>query len=157
MFVTVGSEEKGRACLELGAKQFINYKTQDFEEELAAEGMDVILDMIGGQYFEKNIQVLRPEGRLVYISTIKGNRGELNIMQVMQKRITITGSTLRSREYAYKQALAREVQQYVWPVILEGKYKTVICKTFPFSEASVAHRLMESSRHMGKIILINDR
>jgi len=157
VFVTVGTDEKGKACLELGADQFINYKTQDFEEELAAKGMDVILDMIGGQYFEKNIQVLRPEGRLVYISTMKGNRGELNIMQIMQKRISITGSTLRSREYSYKQALAKEILQKVWPVLVSGKYKAVISETFSFPEAPEAHRLMESSRHIGKIILLNDR
>ena len=156
VFVTVGSDEKGQACLNLGAARYINYKTQDFEQELGAEGMDVILDMVGGNYLAKNINIMKEEGRLVYINSVEGNTGELNIPKMMQKRITITGSTLRSRDYGYKKSLAMDIRRQVWPLMESGKYKPVVDRMFPFTEAPAAHRLMESSGHTGKIVLVKE-
>ena len=153
VFVTVGSEEKGKVCLQLGADRYINYKTQDFEKELV-EGADVILDMIGAEYLSKNINILHTEGRLVYINSMRGSNADLNIPKLMQKRLTITGSTLRSREYAFKKALIADVFENVYPLIQAGKFKPVIYKTFPFEQAPEAHRLMESSEHIGKIMLV---
>lgn len=154
VFVTVGSEEKGKACLDLGAYKYVNYKSWDFEIALTAEGMDVILDMIGGEYLNKNINLLKPEGRIVYINSTGGNLAQLNIHKMMYKRITITGSTLRGREYEYKKALAASVHEHVWPLLEAGKYNPCIYKTFSFTEAPEAHRLMESSEHVGKIVLV---
>ncbi|MEZ2442232.1 NAD(P)H-quinone oxidoreductase [Chitinophaga sp. RCC_12] len=156
VWVTVGTEEKGQACIRLGATQYINYKKQDFEEELATTGIDVILDMVGGKYLGKNLAILNPEGRLVYINSMGGNLSEVNISAVMQKRITITGSTLRSREYSYKKALAADIRQHVWPLIAAKKFLPVIYATFSFKEAAEAHRLMASSEHTGKIVLVNE-
>ena len=154
VIVTVGSEEKGQACIKTGADRFINYKTQDFEKELMNEGIDVILDMIGGDYFDKNINLLRPEGRLVYINSMQGNMVKLNIMKMMQKRITITGSTLRSRDAAFKTLLAADIYKNVWPMMEAEKFKPVVFKTFSLVDADKAHELMESSDHIGKIILV---
>ncbi|WP_449386811.1 NAD(P)H-quinone oxidoreductase [Chryseobacterium lineare] len=154
VIVTVGSNEKGKICLELGADSYINYKTQNFEDELQNEGVDVILDMIGGDYLAKNINILKPEGRLIHINAVDGSQTNLDIGKVMTKRLTITGSTLRSREYKFKKQLAKEVQKYVWPLIESKKFKPVIFHTFPFSEASEAHRLLEKGTHTGKIILV---
>lgn len=156
VIVTVGSEEKGRECLKLGADQYINYKTTDFEQAFASKGVDVILDMVGGDYFDKNLNILHPEGRLVYINAMSGNQVSLNIMKMMLKRITITGSTLRSRDVAFKSALAAEIQQKVWPLLENGQFKSLIYATFPFSAANKAHELMESSNHIGKIVLVNE-
>lgn len=155
VIVTVGSEEKGAACIQLGADRFINYKTTDFEQALAGEGIDVILDMVGGEYLPKNVRILREEGRLVYINTMGGNRVELDLGLVMRKRLTVTGSTLRAREYDYKKALTADIKEHVWPLLTAGKFKPVIYKTFPFEEAAAAHQLMESSEHIGKIILVS--
>jgi putative PIG3 family NAD(P)H quinone oxidoreductase len=152
--VTVGSDEKGQKCLELGADAYINYKTQDFETILQEEGVDVILDMIGGDYLSKNVNILKPEGRLVHINAVSGSHVDLDIWKVMIKRLTITGSTLRSREYNFKKQLAKEVQKIVWPLIESKQFKPIIFKTFPFTEAPEAHRLLEESRHTGKIILV---
>src|SRR4029078_9496382 len=102
----------------------------------------------------KNINILKPEGRLVYINTVGGETTQLNLRQIMFKRLTITGSTLRSREYAFKKRLAQTVLQHVWPLIEQGKFKPVIHKTFPFAEAAAAHELMEKSEHTGKIVLV---
>ncbi|MCY0979330.1 NAD(P)H-quinone oxidoreductase [Chryseobacterium wangxinyae] len=154
VIVTVGSDEKGQNCLELGADSYINYKTQNFETELQDEGVDVILDMIGGDYLAKNINILNPEGKLVHINAVSGSRVDLDIWKVMSKRLTVTGSTLRSREYEFKKQLAREVQKNVWPFIESGKFRTVIYKTFPLSEAAEAHQLLEDGSHTGKIILV---
>jgi len=151
--VTVGSNEKGRYCLELGADNFINYKTQDFEKELSELKVDVVLDMIGGDYFDKNINILRPEGRLIYINAMKGNIVSLNLMKVIQKRISITGSALRTRELSFKTSLAAAIHKNVWPVMESGNFKPVIFATFPLKDAYKAHELMESSQHIGKIIL----
>lgn len=154
VIVTVGLEEKGQICLDLGADSYINYKTQDFEHELQNEGVDVILDMIGGDYLAKNINILKPEGRLIHINAVDGSQTHLDIRKVMIKRLTISGSTLRGREYEFKKQLAKEVHEYVWPLIESKKFRPVIFKTFPFSEASEAHRLLEKGTHSGKIILV---
>ncbi len=154
VFVTVGSEEKAQACLALGADIAINYKTQDFEDILLAHGVDVVLDMIGGEYFAKNINIMKPEGRIVYINAMGGNQPNINIMQVMARRLTITGSTLRSRAYEFKKALAADIMEKVWPLMESGAFKPIIFKTFPYEQASLAHELMESSGHIGKIVLV---
>lgn len=155
VLTTVGSDEKGQACLELGAAKFVNYKTQDFEAAFAEAGVDVILDMVGGDYFDKNLNILKPDGRLVYINAMHGNSVNLNIMKMMLKRITITGSTLRARDVAFKTALAADILKNVWPVLENGMFKPKVFATFPFSEAAQAHELMESSGHIGKIILVS--
>lgn len=154
VIVTVGTDEKRKICLELGANQAINYKTQDFEKELQQEGVDVILDMIGGDYLQKNLNILNPEGRLVHINSVKGDQVSFSIHQVMQKRLTITGSTLRNREYNFKKKLAQSVLQHVWPLLQEGRFKPVIYKIFPSTEAAAAHSLLEESEHTGKIVLV---
>ncbi|MGE8340711.1 MAG: NAD(P)H-quinone oxidoreductase [Flavobacterium sp.] len=154
VIVTVGSDEKGQKCLDLGAASYINYKTQDFETVLQEEGVDVILDMIGGNYLSKNVNILKPEGRLVHINAVSGSHVDLDIWKVMIKRLTITGSTLRSRDYDFKKQLAKEVQKNVWPLIESKQFKPIIFKTFPFSEAPDAHRLLEDGSHTGKIILV---
>ncbi|MBK0384325.1 NAD(P)H-quinone oxidoreductase [Pedobacter sp. SD-b] len=156
VFATAGTDEKCKACEDLGADICINYKEQDFEAKLKEKGIDVILDMIGGDYFAKNINILNADGRLVYINAMKGNPKEFNIMKMMQKRIVITGSTLRGRDIEFKSALAKEIEEHVLPLIKQGKFKTVIDQTFPLSEASKTHELMESSKHIGKIILVNE-
>ncbi|MBW8687504.1 NAD(P)H-quinone oxidoreductase [Chitinophaga rhizophila] len=156
VMVTVGSDEKGAACIALGADRFINYKQSDFEQELSAEKVDVILDMVGGDYLPKNLRILREEGRLVYINTMGGNRVEMDLSLVMRKRLTITGSTLRAREYAFKKALTADILERVWPLLQDGKFKPVIYKTFPFAAAAAAHQLMESSEHIGKIMLVSE-
>ena len=152
VYATASSGEKCRVCTDLGATLCINYKENDFEEKLRNIGMDVILDMVGADYTPKNLKILRSDGRLVFInaknSTLNGN-----IYIVMQKRLTITGSTLRNRNSEFKASLASDVLQYVWPLIEHGKFKPVIHQVFPLYHASQAHQLMESSRHIGKIIL----
>jgi len=154
VIVTVGTDEKGENCVQLGADAFINHKKQDFEKELEKEGVDVILDMVGGNYLQKNLNILKPEGRLVYINAMGGDTVSFSIRQVMMKRLTITGSTLRSREYSFKKELAQSVLQHVWPLIKEGKFKPVIYRSFSFNEAAEAHRLFEKSEHTGKIVLV---
>lgn len=156
VIVTVGSEEKGASCLKLGADRYINYKTQNFDAELAPNSVDVVLDMIGAEYFQKNIDLLKPDGRLVYINAMKGSQVDLDLWKVMQKRINITGSTLRARDSGFKIALAQEIEKFVWPIIEAGTFKPMVYKTFPLAEAAAAHALMESSMHIGKIILINE-
>lgn len=153
VIVTVGSDEKGRHCLQLGAEAFINYKLQDFESILEREGVDVILDMVGGHYLQKNLNILKADGRLVHINAVEGDEVSLSIKQVMQKRITITGSTLRSREYAYKKQLTHAVYTQVWPIIQAGKFRPVIYRVFSFRNTPVAHELLEQHTHTGKIIL----
>jgi NADPH2:quinone reductase len=151
--VTAGDETKCSACRELGADWAINYKVQDFEEVLNEEGVDVILDMIGGDYTAKNLRLLNDDGRLVFINATQGSKGEFNALEVMRRRLTITGSTLRPRSADFKAALAAEVERRVWPLIVAGKFRPVIHSTFPLAEAAAAHQLMESSAHIGKIVL----
>lgn len=153
VFATAGSEEKCRAAEAAGAERCINYRTTDFEAELKGAGVDVVLDMVGGDYVAKNLNLLRPEGRLVFINTAKGAKVEVNLMQVMTQRLTITGSALRSRETEFKRALAAEIEARVWPLVEAGKVKANVFRVFPMGEAAEAHRLMESSAHVGKIVL----
>ena len=157
VFITAGSDEKCAACLELGADLAINYRSQDFEEEVraatAGKGVDVILDMVGGDYVPKNIQCLSELGRLVFIASLRGTKSELDIMAVMLKRLTITGSTLRPRTVEFKGALANSLKEHIWPLIESGRIKPVVFRTFPLAEASRAHELMESSQHVGKLVL----
>ncbi|RZK22841.1 MAG: NAD(P)H-quinone oxidoreductase [Hymenobacter sp.] len=151
--VTAGDEAKCQACRDLGAEWAINYKTNDFEQVLQAVGLDVILDMIGGDYIPKNLRLLRDEGRLVFINAMRGATADFNAMQVMSRRLTITGSTLRPRSAEFKAALAAEVEQHAWPLIAAGKFRPVIDRTFPLAEAAAAHQRLESSAHIGKIVL----
>ncbi|GAB3583368.1 NAD(P)H-quinone oxidoreductase [Hymenobacter daeguensis] len=150
---TAGDETKCSACRELGADWAINYKAEDFEQVLNNEGVDVILDMIGGDYIAKNLRLLKDDGRLVFVNAMQGSKGEFNALEVMRRRLSITGSTLRPRSADFKAALAAEVEKHVWPLIAAGKFRPVIYKTFPLAEAAAAHRLMESSAHIGKIVL----
>ncbi len=154
VFATAGSEDKVKACFALGADKAINYKEEDFEKGLESEGVDVILDMIGGDYVPKNNRLLRADGRMVFINAMSGGEMDLNIRDIMKKRLTITGSTLRNRDVAFKSALAKEIESQVWPIIEQGKFKPVIYKTFPLEDANKAHELMESSSHIGKIVLV---
>ncbi len=156
VFATTGNNEKCSSCLALGADRCINYREQDFETELKDEGADVILDMVGGDYIEKNIRLLKTGGRLIFINAMKGSRAGFDAIDLMRRRLTITGSTLRNRDPSFKAGLAADVLQHVWPVIERGKFKPVIYKTFKLSEAAKSHILMESSEHIGKIVLLND-
>lgn len=152
-FATAGSDQKCRFCEELGAVRCVNYKTQDFLGELKPYGMDVILDYVGGDYTAKNIRLLRTDGRLGFIASLGGAQSQFNILEVMSKRITITGSMLAPRDDAFKAQLAAEVEKHVWPLIEAGTFEPILYKTFPLEEAAEAHRLMESSEHIGKIVL----
>lgn len=151
--VTAGSDDKCQACSALGADNTINYTTADFEEVLGASGADVILDMVGGEYIAKNLRLLKDDGRLVFINAMKGGKAEFNALDIMRRRLTITGSTLRARDDGFKASLASAVHTNVWPIIESGKFKPVIYATFPLAKACDAHTLMESGRHIGKIVL----
>lgn len=153
VFATAGTEEKCRVCEALGAEIGINYQDEDFEEVLKDTGLDVILDMVGGDYIQKNLRLLKPEGRLVFINAMQGAKGAFNALDLMRRRLTITGSTLRPRDATFKAALTAEVKRFVWPLLEKGAFKPVIYKEFAISEAAAAHTLMESSRHIGKIVL----
>lgn len=158
VFATAGSADKCAACERLGAERCINYREDDFvavvREQTAGRGVDVVLDMVGGAYFARNLDVLATEGRLVEIATLQGAKAELNIQTVMQRRLTITGSTLRARPVADKGAIAEAVHRRVWPLIESGAVKPIVYATFPLRDASAAHRVMESSAHIGKLVLI---
>ncbi len=155
--VTVGSAEKAAACRALGAAHAIDYKRQDFAEAVRqatdGAGVDVILDMVAARYLADNVALLRPGGRLVVIALLGGATAEINLATVMRNRLTVTGSTLRPRTVTEKAAIADALRQRVWPLIARGEIKPLIYKTFPLSEAAAAHALMESSAHIGKIIL----
>lgn len=156
-YCTVGSAEKARFCEKLGAAKAINYREQDFVEGIKAitdgVGVDVILDMIGGEYLPRNIRVLRPDGRILQIALMGGAKGELDLGRVMTRRLTVTGSTLRPRSVEIKGAIAAALREHVWPLFEAGKIAPVIHQSFPLAEASKAHELMESSTHIGKVIL----
>jgi NADPH2:quinone reductase len=160
VFATAGSAPKCAACERLGAERAVNYRDADFvavvREATGGRGVDVVLDMVGGEYFARNIEVLALEGRLVEIATLRGVKAELNIQTVMQRRLTITGSTLRARPVADKGAIAAAVRHYVWPLLESGAVKPVVHATFPLRDAAGAHRLMESSAHIGKIVLTTE-
>ncbi|TVT39103.1 NAD(P)H-quinone oxidoreductase [Hymenobacter setariae] len=151
--ITAGDEAKCQACRDLGAEWAINYKTDDFEQVLKEVGVDVILDMIGGDYTPKNLRLLHDDGRLVFINAMQGAQAEFNALQVMSRRLTITGSTLRPRSADFKAALATAIEQHVWPLIAAGKFRPIIDRTFSLAEAAAAHQRMESSAHIGKIVL----
>jgi NADPH2:quinone reductase len=157
VFATAGSAAKCAACEGLGAERAINYRDEDFvaviREATGGRGVDVVLDMVGGDYFARNIDALAVEGRLVEIATLQGVKAELNIQTIMHRRLTITGSTLRARPVAEKGAIAREVHEHVWPLIESGAVRPIIHATFPLRAAADAHRMMESSAHIGKLIL----
>jgi NADPH:quinone reductase len=157
VFATAGSDKKCAACERLGAERAINYRTGDFVaavlDATGGTGVDVVLDMVGGDYFPRNIEVLGTGGRLVQIATLRGSKAEIVLPVVMQRRLTITGSTLRARSIAEKGAIARALRQHVWPLLDEGQVKPVIYRTFPLAEAAEAHRLLESGEHIGKVLL----
>jgi len=157
VYVTAGSDEKCHFCEQLGATKAINYKTESFTDVIKqltnGKGVDVILDMIGGDYTPGNIQSLAVEGRLVMINTMKGKDAQVDLAQVMMKRLVITGSTLRARDVAFKAAIAQKLQENIWPLLTSGQIKPVIYKVFKAEEAAQAHELMESSAHTGKIVL----
>jgi NADPH:quinone reductase len=160
VFATAGSAEKCAACERLGAERAINYREADFVtavRQLTGErGVDVILDMVGGDYFARNLEALALEGRLVEIATLSGAKAELDIQTIMQRRLTVTGSTLRARPVADKGAIARALRVRVWPLVESGAVKPIVYATFPLRQAAEAHRLMESSAHIGKIVLTMD-
>jgi len=157
VFATAGTEEKARACERLGAARGIDYRTEDFVEvirqETAGKGVDLILDMVGASYLARNMEAVAVEGRLVVISLIGGARAEINLGTLMSKRLTVTGSTLRVRSVAQKAAVAVGLRRHVWPLLAAGRVRPVIHATFPLAQASEAHRLMETSQHIGKIVL----
>ena len=157
VFATAGSDDKVAACVKLGAEKAFNYKTQDWVAEVRAatggKGVNVILDMVGGDYVPRELKCLAEEGRLVFIAFLRGPKAELDIMQVMAKRLTVTGSTLRPRSAEFKGYLARNLREKIWPLIEAGRIRPQVYKTFALEEAPQAHRLMESSEHIGKIVL----
>jgi putative PIG3 family NAD(P)H quinone oxidoreductase len=157
VFATAGNPEKARACEKLGAVRGIDYKTEDFVEVLQREtdgaGADVILDMVAGPYVARNMAAAAMFGRIVSIASLGGVRAEINMAVMMHKRLTLTGSTLRSRPLAQKAAIAEAVRHSVWPLVASGRVRPVVHATFPLAEAAAAHRLMETSTHVGKIML----
>ena len=157
-YATAGSDEKCRFCEDLGAARCVNYKTADFVAELkqatGKRGIDVILDMVGGDYFDRNIKLAARDGRIVQIAFLAGSRVTADLMPVMLKRLTVTGSTLRVRPVAEKAKIARALEKTVWPWIEQGKVAPKVFRTFPLKEAAGAHALMETSGHMGKIVLL---
>jgi NADPH2:quinone reductase len=157
VFATAGSDDKCRACEDLGAERAINYKTEDFtavvKELTADKGVDVVLDMVGGDYVAREINCLADDGRIVIIALLGGAKANIDLGQVLRRRLTVTGSTLRPRPVAFKAQIARELRETVWPLLAAGKIKPVIHKVFPLEQAADAHALMESSAHVGKIVL----
>lgn len=158
VFATAGSLDKCRACEELGADRAIDYKAEDFvaviKEATGGRGVDVVLDMVGGDYVARDVEIMAPEGRHVSIAFLRGAKVTLNLFPVMTKRLTLTGSTLRARTVEEKGRIAQALREKVWPLVEAGKVKPVVHATFPMEKAADAHRLMESSAHIGKIVLI---
>ena len=156
-FTTVGNDDKAAFCKQIGADHVFNYKTQDWMSEIATitqkTGVNVILDMVGGSYIEKNLRSLALEGRYCFIAFLEGGKVEVDFRPLMMKRQTITGSTLRARPDAQKAKIAAELEAQVWPLLAAGKVKPVIHETFALGDVVAAHRLMESSAHIGKIML----
>ena len=157
VFVTAGSDEKCRACVALGADRGINYKTEDFVEVVkqatGGRGVDVILDMVAGDYVDRELKALADDGRLVVIALLGGVKATLGMGDILRRRLTITGSTLRPRPIEFKGRVAASLRERIWPLLESGKIKPVIYKTFPLENAAGAHALMESSEHIGKIVL----
>ncbi len=157
VFATAGSDDKCRACEVLGAERGINYRSEDFAEVVkmltSGKGVDVILDMVGGDYLPREISCLADDGRISLIAHLGGSKATVDLGQVLRRRLTITGSTLRPRPIAFKAAIAAQLREHVWPLLESGQLKPVIFKTFPLEQAAAAHALMESSTHVGKIML----
>ena len=155
--VTVGSDDKAAFCRDFGASQAINYRSDDFAAEVKrltqGQGVDVVLDMVGAPYLQRNLSLLRRDGRLVYVAFLHGSKGECDLMPVMLKRLTITGSTMRPRTAAEKRAIRDALATRIWPKLASGELRTHLFATFPLERAADAHRLMESSSHIGKIVL----
>ena len=158
VFATAGSDEKCRACENLGAERAINYRTEDFVGVTAGltqgRGVDVILDMVGGDYIARNIAAAARDGRIISIAFLKGSRAEIDLLPMMLKRLTLSGSTLRPRTVAEKAAICRALEAKVWPLIAGGQVRPQIFRTFALNDAALAHTLMESSAHVGKIVLV---
>ena len=157
VYITAGTSDKCEFCNNLGADAAINYREQNFSEEInrltEGKGVNVILDMVGGPYFPKNIRLLADEGRLVQIALMQGSKAEVDFRSLLLKRVTLTGSTLRPRSVEEKTKIAQALQKNVWPLLESGAIRPIIHETFPLKQASEAHRLMESSAHIGKILL----
>lgn len=157
VIVTVGDDDKARACVALGADHAINYKTQDFVAEAKrltdGRGVDVILDMVAGDYVAREVECLADDGRLSIIAVQGGTAAGFDASQLMRRRLTVTGSTLRPRSSAFKASIGRALRERVWPLIEAGRVKPVVHRVFPAAEAAQAHALMESGRHIGKIVL----
>ena len=160
VFATAGSAEKCAACEKLGAERAINYKTEDFVEVVKSltggKGVDVVLDMVAGDYVPRELKALADDGRLVLIATLGGSKATIDLMEVMRRRLHLTGSTLRPRSVEFKADIARKLREKVWPLLESGKIKPVIHATFPLNEAARAHEMMEAGAHIGKIVLTVD-
>ena len=156
VIITAGSAEKCRRAIEIGANHAIDYKTQDFVAEvqkLAADGVHLVLDMVGGDYVARNLECLAPEGRHVSIAVQRGSKAEIPIHKIMQKRLTLTGSTLRARDVGFKTSVRDQLIRTVWPLLADGRLKPVIDSTFPLARAADAHRRMDAGEHVGKVVL----
>ena len=157
VFATAGSDEKCRVCETLGAERGINYKTEDFVEVVkthtSGKGVDVILDIMGGSYISREISCLADDGRLVMIALLDGRKGTVDLGQILYRRLTLTGSTLRPRSAEFKGDIARSLREQVWPLLESGEIKPIVYKVYPLEQADQAHLLMESSQHIGKIVL----
>jgi putative PIG3 family NAD(P)H quinone oxidoreductase len=155
LYVTVGSKDKCDSCLQLGAKAAINYKEEDFEQYFVDQKIkvDIILDMVGGSYFKKNLKILNQKGRLTYIAALESIKAEVNLLYIMTKQLKVSGSTLRSRSPKEKGKIVNQVVEHIWPLIQQGKYKSTIFQSFNMEDVNLAHELMESSSHIGKILL----
>jgi NADPH2:quinone reductase len=157
VFVTAGSDDKCQACADLGAERAINYRDEDFVDAMrAAGGANVILDMVGGPYIPRNLKALADDGRLVQIAFLQGPKTEVNFAQLMTRRLTFTGSTLRPQSDLAKAKIAQQLREVVWPLLSQGKIAPVMDSTFNITEAAAAHSRMESSAHIGKIVLAVD-
>jgi len=159
VFATAGSPDKVKACEDLGAERAINYREEDFvavvKEATDGKGVDVILDMVGGDYVPRNLKAMAPDGRLSFIAFLGGSKAEVDFTAVLLKRLTITGSTLRARSVDFKAGIAAALREKVWPLLDSGQIAPVMAASFPLEEAAKAHALMESSSHIGKIVLTN--
>jgi putative PIG3 family NAD(P)H quinone oxidoreductase len=158
VLTTVGSAEKAHVCKELGAERAINYREEDFvevvHETTGGHGADVILDMVGGDYIERDLKAAALEGRIVQIAFLKGSKVDIDLMRLMLRRLTLTGSTLRVQSVEAKARMGRAIEERIWPLIAEGKFKLVIDSTFPLKDAADAHRRIDAPDHIGKIVLV---
>ena len=158
VFATAGSKDKCDACAKLGADRAIDYKTEDFaavvKEATGGRGVDVILDMVGGDYVDRELKCLADDGRIVLIAFLGGSRATVNLNEILRRRLVVTGSTLRPRPVEFKGAIAAKLRDKVWPLIESGRIRPVVHATFPLAQAAAAHELMESGKHIGKIVLV---